>query len=167
LHTQVPCPEVDTRTAVECCHTSVMMATTFTVPIVSTVDSSQYAHGHSHTRSHQRSSGRLTRPFVLPRIPSERLDPKSSSYDHDSVAYESSHKCAEHDNTNGTSLASNGSITAPSLHRDGHIKGISKPAGATTCRPTEVDTFHSQGCASSPVGARTQLSAAKMDSKSR
>ena len=57
------------------------MSSTFSVPIASNAFRSHngHGHGHGHTRSQHRRPGteRLPPPFALPRIPSERLYPKS------------------------------------------------------------------------------------------
>jgi hypothetical protein len=100
------------------------MSAAFAVPLMSTVDSSQHVRNHNHTHSHQRSGRRLSRPFILPRIPSERLDPRSVNYFKHSQAASDSHD--SHDNTNRTSFRTNGSISAPSLSKEAHLKGISK-----------------------------------------
>jgi hypothetical protein len=144
------------------------MASTFAMPLMSTVDSSLYVRSHSHTGSHHRSSQRLTRPFGLARIPSERLDPRSDSYDRTSRIHQSGEKREEHGNMNRTSFGANESISAPSLSPDRQqLRGIPKRSEATTRTPQASELFQSQSYRSSYVDAKGEASTSKMGSKSR
>ena len=144
------------------------MASTFTVPLMSTVDSSRYVRSHSHTGSHHRSSQRLTRPFGLARIPSERLDPRSDNYDRTSKIYESGEKGEEHGELNRASSGANLSISAPSLSKTGQLEGIPKRAEASTGGSKMSDFSHFHTIHESPhVNVKGKTSGPKMDSKSR
>ena len=145
------------------------MVSTIAVPMMSTMDSSQYVRSPSHTTSHQRSSQRLTHPFGLARIPSERLDPRSDSYHGNPKTHESGQKRAEHGNMNNASFKTNGAngpISAPSLSTNGQLSGISKPAGATIQDTEASGSFQSQGHGFPYVNAKAESSAAKMVSRS-
>jgi hypothetical protein len=143
-----------------------MMASTFAVPLMSTVDSSQYVHGHSHKRSHQRSSQRLTPPFVLPRIPSERLDRRSVHYDENLRVRENGEKNEEQLSMNCASAGAQRSINAPSLSPDEQLKGILKRE-ATTHNPKASGSLQSQGYRYPHVDTKAETRAGKMHSKSR
>lgn len=144
------------------------MASTFTVPMMSTVDSSRYVRSHSQTGSHHRSSQRLTRPLGLARIPSERLDPRSDNYDRTSKICESDEKHEEHSKYNRASVGTNLSITAPSHSKSGQPDTISKRAEAITHDSTPSGFSQSHSSRASPyVNAKDKTSGPKMDSKSR
>jgi hypothetical protein len=143
------------------------MASAFAVPLMSTVESSQYVRGHAHTHSHQRSGQRLTRPFALPRIPSERLDPRSVNYNHGVESYESSQKRGHHSTTNRASFGANGSINAPPLYTNGQLQGISKRVEATTRNPTPNGTVRYQDYVYPVADNKTGTRTTNMVSKTR
>lgn len=136
-------------------------------PLMSTVDLSQHMRGHSHSHSQQRSSQRLSRPFALPRIPSERLDPRSVHFDHTSKSHDTGQRSGEHGLVNRTSSGANGSISAPSIFEYGQLMSISKRGEGTTRTPEACATSRSQSYNVPRVDGKTEISAIKMDSKLR
>ena len=136
------------------------MASAFAVPLMSTVESSQYIPGHSHKRSHQRSTRRLTPPFGLPRIPSERLDPGSISFNHNSTAHKDGEEHKD-GNLNFASIGANGSIPAPSLSMDWQNEGVTKRESASP-NPDANGSLQSQGYGHPHPHLRTAASASKM-----
>lgn len=145
-----------------------MIGPAITVPLMSTIDSSQQVRGHSHKRSHQRSNERLIRPFTLPRIPSERLDPRSFNYGPDSVLHGSGQARDSPDNrTRHVSSGEKGFLDGPSLPSDGPLN-IPKRPEATTLDPRAIGSRHSQAYDfSSRSDARSETNAAKMGARSR
>jgi hypothetical protein len=149
------------------------MAPTFAMPLMSTIDSSQPTSNHSRMHSHQRSGHRLTRPLALPRIPSERLDPRSVNYDRNSIHHESGQKRGEqgergeHSVLNRVSFGANASINAPSLHSKRQLNKTSKRATATSNSPEAVGTSPSQADETPRINGRAEISATRMDSQSR
>lgn len=143
------------------------MASAFTVPLMSTLDSTQSLRSHSRTHSHQRSSQRLARPFALPRIPSESLDPRSGNLDHRSRGHESGQKRGEHGIVNRASFGANGSMSAPSIYTNGQFKGISKPPEVATQSHELEGTSHSQLDGLPRADGKAEINATKMGSKPR
>jgi len=145
------------------------MASAFTVPLMSTIDSNESLNSHSRTHSHSRSSQRLTRPFTLPRIPSERLDPRSISYSHTARGYDSGQKRGEYNVINGASFAAHGSISAPSIYPGGQLQRISKRAEVAPHSHKPAHASHSL-LAQIPhldADSKAEISATNMHSKSR
>jgi hypothetical protein len=148
------------------------MASAFTAPLMSTIDSGESLNSHKRLLSHSRSSQRLTRPFSLPRIPSERLDPRSINDNHIAGAHDSGQKRGEYKFINGASLAANGSIIAPSTHPSGQPQRISiskrsevalhshKPAGASHSLLDQIPRLDD-------ADSKADISATKMQPKSR
>jgi hypothetical protein len=138
---------------------------------MSTVDSTEYLNSHSRAHSHSRSSHRLARPFTLPRIPSERFDPRSINYDQTSGGHGSGQKRGEHNVTNGASFAANGSISAPSIHPNGQLKRISKRAEVATHSHQPEGTSHPRldrlPHFDADADGKAEISATNMQSKSR
>lgn len=150
------------------------MASTMAVPLMSSVDSSHYLRSHSYTASHQRGSQRLTRPFSLARIPSERLDPRSDKHHQNPNTQESDAKGAELGNTTSSmnnasakANATNATISVPSLSTNGPLNEISKRARTTTPDAEATDSFQSPAHAIAYVDAKARSSAANMVSRSR
>ena len=110
-----------------------IMTSTSAIPLISNGDSSPHSSGHSHTRSYQRTrvGSRLAPPFLLPRIPSERLDPRRESPQHSEEKDDlRSHgdPFAAHDDTQ---FHENRLIPAPVLHSSGELNG----------KPKQMDTM--------------------------
>lgn len=143
------------------------MESAYTVPLMSTVDSSQHMRSYGSAPSHQRSYQRLSRPHVLPRIPSERLDPRSIHDNHNSTDHGSSKKCGEHSRSTYGPLKTNEPLSAPSLSTNGSLLALSDPREATTQQTESSSSSHSQGHSRSLADSKSQIGARKMDSKSR
>ncbi|ERF70359.1 hypothetical protein EPUS_08783 [Endocarpon pusillum Z07020] len=143
------------------------MASGFTGPLISTVESSQHVHSHSRSQSHQCSSQRSARPFTLPRIPSERFDPGSINYDGRPPGHESRQKHGENGIINHVSFAANGSISAPSHQTNGRLTRLSKQekAAAQDHQPEVTSLPHSYKLPR--VEGKAQISAGGMDPNSR
>lgn len=142
------------------------MASQFAVPIMSSIDSSSHVRGHNHSRSHQRSSQHPTHPFSLPRIPSERFDPRSLKHDHNSAIHENDQKGKGKEDVNLLSFATNRTRSSPSLHTNGHLKS-SSPTEVATQHATADDVSQPKGHHSTPADARNENSMASMASRSR
>ena len=144
------------------------MASAFAVPLMSNGNPFQHIRSHSQTHMHQRSSHCLARPFALPRIPSERLDPRSVNYDHNFRDCESGQKHGEeHGTINRASFGVNGSISAPSLHSYGQLKRVSKRAEAAAHDHGPERNSHPELYAFPGSDGKAKMSTAKMDPKSR
>ncbi|KAF7509929.1 hypothetical protein GJ744_007243 [Endocarpon pusillum] len=143
------------------------MASAFTGPLISTIDSSQQLRSHGRSQSHQRSSQRLARPFTLPRIPSERFDPRSMNYGGRPPDHESGQERGENGIMNHVSFAANGSISAPSHQTHGRLTRLSKreEVAAEDHQPKGNSLSHSYRLPR--VEGKAQTSAGRMDPKSR
>ncbi len=147
--------------------TSCTMASTFTVPLISTVESSQHLRNHSGSQSLPRRNRPSTRPFILPRIPSERFELRAMNCGGGSSDHESGQKCGGNGIMNRVSFADNGSMSAPSHQTNGQLTRISKGAEAAaqdrqpglTCLPHTYKLPR--------VESKSQTSAGNMELKSR
>ena len=100
-------------------------ASTFAIPLMTSNDAYNHGRTHSHPRSYQRSraSSRLAPPFVLPRIPSERLVAQQ-----DSTGLPEEQKDLGEDNdpratNNDQSFASNHLLPSPELRLNSQLRG--------------------------------------------
>ena len=144
-----------------------MMASALTGRLISTTESSQHLRSHSRSQSHQRSSQRSARPFTLPRIPSERFDPSSLNYNGGPPDHESGQKCEENGIMNRVSFAANGSISAPSHQTNGRLTTLSKRAEAAAQDHQPEVTSLPHSCKLPRAEGKGQISAGRMDPKSR
>jgi hypothetical protein len=136
---------------------------------MSTIDSTESLNSHNRTHSHSYRGQRLSRPFSLARIPSERLDPRSINYSHTAGGHDRGQKGREYNISNGATFAKNGSINAPSIHRSGQLQRISKRAEVTAHSPKPVGASHSllDQIPRLSAESKAELSATEMESNSR
>lgn len=143
------------------------MASTFTVPLMPAGNPSQHVRSPSHTRSHQQSSQRLLRPFSLHRIPSERLDPRSASYDQNVGKHSGGQEPSERGIMKRASTAANAPISAPSLNSNRESNGLSRRAEVATARPAGGCTCNTQNSPYPRLDGDSGFSVAKMGSEYR